>query len=148
MSLGGPGTTTPNYVRSATFKNTAEGEVTLKVSFQSGHSEDYTIAAGASRTVERDVENGSHTEVDPITGFTATEGGKTANGDWAAANGVENRSYNIAAGGIATQAWWYILVTSLFIIFLHWGCTLLVLRVGFVSSKDTILKLTNQPLEY
>lgn len=102
--IGGEGTTTPNYVRSATFNNTSAGEVTLNVTFQSGHSETYTVAAGANQVVERDVPNGDATNVDPITGFSATEGGHTANADWAAANGVEARTYNIAAQGVATQA--------------------------------------------
>ena len=102
--LGGQGTTTPNYVRSATFNNTSSGEVTLNVTFQSGNSQSYTIAAGANQVVERDIQNESHTEVDPITGFSATEGGHTANADFSAANGVENRTYNIAANGVATQA--------------------------------------------
>ena len=102
--LGGPGVTTPNYVRSATFNNTTEGEVTLAVTFQSGHTENYTIPAGGSKTVERDVQRESHSEVDPITGFSATHDGKTSNESTTDASGVENRTYNIGAHGAVTKA--------------------------------------------
>lgn len=54
--------------------------------------------------MERDREEGGATFVDPITGFTATEGGVTAAGEFAPASGVEVRTYNVAAGGVATQA--------------------------------------------
>ena len=101
MSLG---LASPNYVRSVTFNNTADAEVTLAVTFASGHTENYTVAAGATQNVERDYEVGTSTQVDPVTGFSATHNGATANADWAAANGVEVRTYNIGANGVATQA--------------------------------------------
>ena len=102
--IGGPGTTTPNYVRSATFTNTSAGEVTLNVTFQSGNTEAYTIAAGSNQNVEKDIQHDGFTTVDPITGFSATAGGHTANADFAAASGIENRNYNIGENGVATQA--------------------------------------------
>lgn len=75
----------------------------MNVTFQSGNSETYTIAAGANQAVERDIQRETHTEVDPITGFSASEGGHTSNADFTAANGIEVRTYNVAAQGVATQ---------------------------------------------
>lgn len=102
--IGGPGTTTPNYIRSATFNNTSGGEVALEVTFKSGQTEKYTIAAKGNQVVEKDIQKESHTEVDPITGFSATHDGKTANESITDASGVENRTYDIGAHGVATKA--------------------------------------------
>lgn len=78
--------------------------MTLAVNFQSGHTENYTIAAGGNQVVERDIQKESHTEVDPITGFSATHDGKTSNESITDASGVENRTYNIGAHGAVTKA--------------------------------------------
>jgi hypothetical protein len=100
------GLVSPNYVRSATFNNTTDAEVTVAATFQSGHTQSYAVAAGASQVVERDfvAEGSEHTSVDPLTGFAVTVGGNTANGDFAGANGVEVRTYNIGANGVTTVA--------------------------------------------
>lgn len=45
------GLVAPNYVRSATFNNTSDAEVTVAVTFQSGHTQNYTVAAGANQAV-------------------------------------------------------------------------------------------------
>lgn len=102
--IGGPGTTTPNYIRSATFNNTSGGEVALEVTFKSGNTEKYTIAAGGNQNVEKEIQKESHTEVDPITSFSATHDGKTSNESITDASGVENRSYNIGNHGAVTRA--------------------------------------------
>ena len=102
--IGGPGTTTPNYVKSANFTNSGKSDATLNVTFQSGHTENYTVAAGASQTVERSLEKGSHSEWDPISNVSSTVNGKSSNQAISDANGVESRNYNIADNGAFSTA--------------------------------------------
>ena len=56
----------PNYVKAATFHNKAGMKVELLARFDSGAKEEYKVANGSSVKVERTIDKGSWTAVDPI----------------------------------------------------------------------------------
>eukprot|EP00927_Polykrikos_kofoidii_P016480 TRINITY_DN1746_c0_g1_i1.p1 TRINITY_DN1746_c0_g1~~TRINITY_DN1746_c0_g1_i1.p1 ORF type:complete len:108 (+),score=22.24 TRINITY_DN1746_c0_g1_i1:70-393(+) len=56
----------PQYLRKAKFVNGTGRTVVVKVSFGSNAEEDYVIEDGASAEVERSVDHGAWSAVDPI----------------------------------------------------------------------------------
>merc|ERR1712183_1151766 len=67
-SMGmGMGMVPPSYLRSAVFINNSNEPVTVRATFESGASEEHVVQAGGSKNVERDINQGSYSIVDPIT---------------------------------------------------------------------------------
>merc|ERR1712168_359220 len=67
-SMGmGVGMVPPSYLRSAVFINNSNEPVTVKVTFESGEGEEHVVQAGGTENVERDINQGSYSIVDPIT---------------------------------------------------------------------------------
>ena len=61
----------PNYVRSVDVTNQTGNHVTLHATFQSKHQQSYGLAVGQKFHVERDINHGTWTAVDPIVLLTA-----------------------------------------------------------------------------
>ena len=59
-------TPAPNYCKAASFHNKAGVEVKLLVYFDSGATEEHTMAKGSSVNVARTIDHGTWTTVDPI----------------------------------------------------------------------------------
>ena len=57
---------TPNYLKAATFHNKAGVEVKLLVYFDSGATDEHDMVNGSSVKVERTIDKGTWTAVDPI----------------------------------------------------------------------------------
>ena len=56
----------PRYVRSVNLNNNTANPIQVLANFQSGVQTTFDIAAGSSVVVERDVNQGSYTTVDPV----------------------------------------------------------------------------------
>jgi hypothetical protein len=56
----------PSYIRAINLNNTTGNTVKVLVHFQSGTSETYEIAANGSVKVEKEINHGSYSSVDPV----------------------------------------------------------------------------------
>ncbi len=88
----------PKYIRALHVTNSTNGPVTLNVKYQSGQEEIIELAPNKTQTVEKDINMGSWTAVDPITAVTANYGNleRALTLD---AQGVEVRTYTIVEEG-------------------------------------------------
>lgn len=101
--MDGCGVLPPNYIREIVFDNQSGADVSVQVSFKSGATETYNIAAGASVNAFKDIQHDTWLAVDEILSFTSTAGGQTVNGNLEAASGVEIRKYVIGEGNNITR---------------------------------------------
>jgi len=61
----------PSYVRAANFTNQSSKEVTIIAHFQSGETQNFQIPLLSNMNVEREINHGSYTTVDPISKIEA-----------------------------------------------------------------------------
>jgi hypothetical protein len=93
----------PNYLRALFIENASGESATAKAQFESGNSQNYNIPDASEVKVERDVDKGGWTAVDPITNFTVKAAGKEV-GLEEPPKGVEIRKYRILPGGELQRA--------------------------------------------
>jgi hypothetical protein len=88
----------PKYVRAIHITNSTKGQVILHVKFQSEFQETVELNQNEKKTVEKEINMGSWTAVDPISDVTVTYGNlqKELTLD---PQGVEIRTYNIVEEG-------------------------------------------------
>jgi hypothetical protein len=84
----------PQYVRAINFTNSSNGTIVVSCSHQSGEFTNIELSANATQTVEREIDHGSWTAVDPILSFSAT-GNNLAHQSVLAPQGVEIHNVNI-----------------------------------------------------
>ena len=89
------GLPSPSYCRSATFQNKAGTAVKLIIHFESGETEEHDLTNGSSVKVERSINKGTWTAVDPIKRVEVTGLGQNYAFD-VITQGVEVLTYVIA----------------------------------------------------
>merc|ERR1712048_241859 len=95
----------PQYLRRAKFINNTGTQVVVKLGLKSGTTEDCSLAAGASRDYEKEIDKGSWTEVDPINKITIEAEGHTAHEIPVQTSGVEIHEYalSVSEGNLAAD---------------------------------------------
>jgi len=68
----------PKYIRAINFNNDGVNNVTVTATFQSGVIETFQIAQIGTTTIEKDIDQGGWTSVDPIVTFSVNVNGKVS----------------------------------------------------------------------
>mmetsp|Transcript_105237 Transcript_105237/g.280158 ORF Transcript_105237/g.280158 Transcript_105237/m.280158 type:complete len:106 (-) Transcript_105237:180-497(-) len=93
----------PQYLRRATFVNSAGKAVEVVLKFKSGDEQTQSLDVGASVEVEKEHDHGSWTSVDPIDGISFKADGHQDCGVKVEASGVEVHKYTVSLEGDALQ---------------------------------------------
>lgn len=89
---------TPKYIRALNLNNKTSNTIQAKCKFQSGEEENYNINSNEQLKVEKNINKGSYTIVDPIVNLqiSANNSAKELNFE---PQGVEIHTYDISNNG-------------------------------------------------
>lgn len=90
----------PSYVRAVNFHNSTGKDANIIVTFESGAKETLVCKESSDLHVEREIDQGSFTTVDPVLEFTVDHPSKETNIASENIKGVEIRNYDIGENGL------------------------------------------------
>mmetsp|Transcript_50261 Transcript_50261/g.101099 ORF Transcript_50261/g.101099 Transcript_50261/m.101099 type:complete len:104 (-) Transcript_50261:100-411(-) len=93
----------PQYLRRATFVNSAGKAIEVVLKFQSGEEQTQSLDGGASVEVEKEQDHGSWKSVDPITAISLKADGHQESSVAVEVSGVEVHKYTVTLEGDALQ---------------------------------------------
>ena len=102
VNIGATLLPTPQYIRSAEFDNQCGSLANIELTFESGESESNELLDGQQKLVEKMIDMGGWSAVDPITSMSVSIKG-VATSITEPALGVEKRMYTINSNGTLTR---------------------------------------------